>query len=321
MTWLTALLLTTAADAEPLPSGPLHEGFAETLVLGGVEVPTVAEEPPPPVRERPPAKPAGRDVRWVDGYWDRTGDEFVWVSGGWRDAPQRQTWRPGGWSKTEGGWQRAPGVGAASLDETPVPKPPPAREDGPTTDAPADDHFWVPGVWRYRAATADFAWRAGYWQPGVDDFRWVPSRYRPTPGGYVFLNGYWDYRPALRGVPYAAVRFPRGVPDVYRPTTPLSRSQLRAAAMASRHAYRPLAVPLRRPSGVSPIPDLGGYRPFGLTSGQRIGLQREAAITGESRVPFAAPRSGSSVQRYRDYVQGRPSRIRGVDRVRGGDRF
>ena len=321
MPCLLLLCLTAAGDAVPLPDGPLHEGFAEALVLGGVDAVAVAEPPPPAVRERPPVKPTGRDVRWVGGYWGREAGEYVWVTGGWRDAPQGQTWHPGGWSPVEGRWRRTPGVWAASLDETPLPKPPPARDAGPTSDPPSPGHFWVPGVWRYRPASADFAWRAGYWQPGVEDFRWVPARYRPSPRGYVSLGGYWDYRPALRGAAFAAVRFPRGTPDLYRPTTPLSRSQLRAAAATRRYSYRPPVLPLRPPAGVSPVPHLDASRPRGLTPGRILGVQREAAISGEPRLPFAAPRAGGSVQRYRDFLQARPPRVRGVDRVRGAARF
>src|SRR5262249_33170980 len=38
---------------------------------------------------------------------------------------------------------------------------------------------------------------------------WIPSRYCWTPGGYVFMNGYWDYPLEDRGLLFAPAYFSR----------------------------------------------------------------------------------------------------------------
>ncbi len=78
-------------DVEPLTRGPLHEAFAEPVVLNGEAVDFVTTTPPPaPIDEVPPdQQPSGENVQWIPGYWfwEPSMNNFVWVSGCWREAP------------------------------------------------------------------------------------------------------------------------------------------------------------------------------------------------------------------------------------------
>jgi hypothetical protein len=54
-----------------------------------------------------------------------------------------------------------------------------------------------------------YVWRPGYWIVSRPDWVWIPAHYLPTPRGYVFVAGYWDYPLERRGVLYAPVYFER----------------------------------------------------------------------------------------------------------------
>ncbi|MCA9024312.1 MAG: YXWGXW repeat-containing protein [Planctomycetaceae bacterium] len=197
---------------EPLDRGPIHEAFAEPVVLDTEETIVVPKEPPETIDELPPeVKSDGTNVLWVPGYWHWLDDEedFVWVSGLWRDAPPRQQWIPGYWSEVEGGYQWTAGFWTAADELSYLPEPPQSLEAGPTSPAPGETSFWVPGCWEWQ--TTDYSWRPGYWSVGHDNWLWVPSRCVYTPRGYVFLNGYWDYPFQRRGLLFAPVRYRRPI--------------------------------------------------------------------------------------------------------------
>jgi hypothetical protein len=71
--------------------------------------------------------------------------------------------------------------------------------------APSADHTWLPGSWAWQQNR--YAWRPGYWATGQSDWSWVPAHYVWTPRGYVFVDGYYDYSVARRGVLFAPVYF------------------------------------------------------------------------------------------------------------------
>ena len=64
---------------------------------------------------------------------------------------------------------------------------------------------WLPGCWVWQQNR--YAWRPGYWAAGQSDWDWVPAHYVWTPRGYVFVDGYYDYSVARRGVLFAPVYF------------------------------------------------------------------------------------------------------------------
>ena len=64
---------------------------------------------------------------------------------------------------------------------------------------------WLPGCWVWQQNR--YAWRPGNWIAGHQDWQWVPDYYVWTPRGYVFVDGYWDYSVARRGVLFAPVYF------------------------------------------------------------------------------------------------------------------
>jgi hypothetical protein len=192
--------------------GPVHEAYAQPFDAAPQPGPMVPKGPPEPVPEMPPdQKPEGDNVQWVPGYWGWDGDrkDYVWVSGFWRAAPPDRKWVAGYWSRTDDGWQWVPGYWAPADQERPplLDQPPDPLEAGPSVPPPDDRSFYVPGVWVRRAER--YLWRPGYWRPCRLGWVWVPAHYAWTPGGFVFVDGYWDYPLETRGVLFAPVWFAR----------------------------------------------------------------------------------------------------------------
>ncbi len=202
------------AGIEVLTRGPVHEAFAETVAYNPQPGLVVGKKPPEPIEEIPPEQRlAGENVEWISGYWawDEDRDDFLWVSGIWRNVPPGRVWTPGFWSQVDGGWQWTAGYwkDAAADGITYLPEPPRSVEEGPNVPAPTDDAVWIPGNWSWRDSR--YAWSAGFWNGGNADWIWTPSRYSWTSRGCVFVNGYWDYGLARRGVLFAPVRFDAGI--------------------------------------------------------------------------------------------------------------
>jgi hypothetical protein len=193
---------------EVLDKGPIHEAFAEPVVLEAGQAVKVDRLPPDAVNELPPdVRPEGKNIEWIPGYWMWNDDknDFIWVSGVWRDIPPGRRWVPGHWTKVDAGYQWVSGfwAGEQQQEVQMLPNPPETLEVGPNSPAPADNYFWVPGVWIWQ--DGGYAWRAGYWYAGQENWLWVPDHYCYSPYGSVFVNGYWDYPLANRGLLYAPV--------------------------------------------------------------------------------------------------------------------
>jgi hypothetical protein len=69
--------------------------------------------------------------------------------------------------------------------------------------------MWLPGCWVWQ--NGRYAWRPGFWATAQPDWNWIPAHYVYAPRGYVFVDGYWDYSVARRGVLFAPVYFSAGV--------------------------------------------------------------------------------------------------------------
>lgn len=209
--------------------GPLHEAFARPVSLDPVRFPVIDRQPPEPINEVPPEyRPDGDNVIWIPGYWsfEDSEEEFLWISGLWRDVPPGRRWVPGYWSEADGGYLWTPGewIAADQRSITYLDEPPRSQERGPSSPAPSDDHFWIPGCWEYRQD--GYVWRPGYWARHQQDWVWIPAHYDWTPNGYVYCNGYWDYDIDRRGIVYAPYRY-RGRPvSNYTPRTALDVSHL-----------------------------------------------------------------------------------------------
>jgi hypothetical protein len=198
------------AGIEVQTRGPIHEAFARPGELKPEASPVVPKAPPEPIPEDPPElKPEGDNVQWISGYWswDADRNDFVWVSGTWRVPPPDRQWVPGYWSNTREGWRWVPGFWAGTQQaEVPLlPAPPDTLENGPSVPAPGADYAYTPGVWVCR--TGRWLWRPGYWHPLEARRVWVCAHYNWTPGGYIFVDGYWDYPLEDRGLLFAPVCF------------------------------------------------------------------------------------------------------------------
>ncbi|RIK73938.1 MAG: hypothetical protein DCC68_24040, partial [Planctomycetota bacterium] len=200
--------------AEVLASGPIHEAFANPTALNPQPGFIVPKKPADNIEELPPAqKPEGKQVEWIPGYWawDDPRNDFIWVSGIWRDIPPGRRWVPGYWGEAAGGWQWTPGFWAAAEQEEIEyqPAPPESLEVGPSSEAPSEGHFWVPGCWVWQDAR--YAWRPGYWWAASPDWVWVPHYYSWTPRGYVLCGGFWDWLFPRRGICYSPVYYNRPI--------------------------------------------------------------------------------------------------------------
>jgi hypothetical protein len=240
--WLTASAVA-ADDVEVLGRGPVHEAFAEPSEREPAPTPVIPKQPPKPIEELPPdQKPEGENVQWIPGYWQWDDDkkDFLWISGFWRVAPPGRTWVPGSWRQSGDGWQWTGGFWASAKDDKAeleyLPPPPaPLDNNGAATPAPSENHFYVPGSWVWRER---YVWRPGFWVEHRPNWVWTSAHYRWTPGGYVFIDGYWDYPFASRGVLFAPVYIPPAVYTapayVYTPTVVVREECLYGAFFARR---------------------------------------------------------------------------------------
>jgi hypothetical protein len=210
---LTARAAEEAAPEEGIEvqaRGPVHEAYAQPSQPSPEPGPVITKRPPDPVPEEPPdQKPEGDNVQWIPGYWawDTDRQDFLWVSGMWRVPPPDRRWMPGRWAEVDGGWQWVSGFWAPTgEEEVPYqPAPPRSLDVGPAVPAPDDDSIYVPGSWVFR--TSRYLWRPGFWQAARPGWLWNPAHYCWTPGGYVFVDGYWDYPLEDRGLLFAPVCF------------------------------------------------------------------------------------------------------------------
>lgn len=199
---------------EYLTRGPVHEAFAEQYNTDPTPGVVIDKQPPEPIDEIPPEyMPEGDNVVWIPGYWTVSPEtnDFIWVSGLWRNIPHGQRWIPGYWTQVENGYQWISGFWTAADTEqlSYLPYPPDSLEAGPTSAAPGDDYFWVPGCWMYQQN--DYQWRPGYWSQAYNNWVWIPARYVWTPRGAIYANGYWDYSLRNRGTLFTPVSFSNNI--------------------------------------------------------------------------------------------------------------
>lgn len=227
--------------AEELTRGPVHEAFGQPVAFNPAAGVIAAKKPPEPVEELPPdEKPEGDAVAWISGYWawDDEAKDFLWVSGLWRSIPPGRTWVPGYWSETTEGSQWVSGYWGteATTEVNYLPAPPETLETGPVGDAPTEESVWAPGCWIWRDTR--YLWQPGHYIAGHADWVWSPAHYEWTPAGYVFVNGFWDYPFATRGLLFAPVSFARYRPGFrYVPSVVIDTRYL-TAALFSRPAYQ-----------------------------------------------------------------------------------
>lgn len=212
---LPAVASAQVAEAEEvqfLTRGPVHEAFAESVSFEPESGMVISGRPPELIEELPPEQqPEGDNVTWIPGYWawDEDKNDFIWISGIWRNLPPGRQWVPGYWSDIEDGkseWTSGYWADATVTEVSYIETPPPSNVDvGPNIEAPSEDHSWIPGNWYW--SDSRYLWRPGYWVPQRTNWTWVPSRYSWTRRGYVYVDGYWDYAVARRGVLFAPVYF------------------------------------------------------------------------------------------------------------------
>ncbi|HMP03939.1 MAG TPA: hypothetical protein PKC45_15710 [Gemmatales bacterium] len=195
---------------EILNRGPIHEGFGQPVHREPRQGPSISKAPPAALEELPPdQKPEGDDIVWLPGYWhyDDEREDFIWVSGFWRRLPPGRSWVPGYWHEADGGHRWVSGFWAAegTTELEYLPRPPASVEAGPSTPQPTDEHQWVPGHWRWNDGA--YLWQPGYWTEMEPGWVWSPAQYVDTPGGCVYVDGFWDYSIRRRGLLFAPAYF------------------------------------------------------------------------------------------------------------------
>ncbi|HVK10189.1 MAG TPA: hypothetical protein VM597_15590 [Gemmataceae bacterium] len=226
--------------AEELTRGPVHEAFGQPVAFNPTAGIISPKAPPELVEELPPdQRPEGDNVAWISGYWhwDDEAKEFLWVSGIWRNLPPGRTWVPGYWGEATEGHQWVSGYWAAeqTTEVEYLPPPPETLETGPVGDAPTAESIWIPGCWMWQETR--YLWRPGYYIAAQPDWVWVAAHYEWSPAGYVFVDGYWDYPLATRGMIFAPVRFAAYRPGFqYIPQVVIDTRYL-TFALFSRPAY------------------------------------------------------------------------------------
>lgn len=200
------------ADVQILTRGPVHEAFAESVSSQPEPGLIVSVAPPEPIEELPPEQQLeGDNVTWISGYWawDDDQNDFLWISGVWRNLPPGRQWVPGYWSALDDGrhqWTSGYWADSEATEVDYIAEAPPQTVDvGPNVEAPSEDHTWIPGNWVY--GESRYVWRPGHWNPLRENWTWVPSRYCWSPRGYIYVDGYWDYAVANRGILFAPVHF------------------------------------------------------------------------------------------------------------------
>jgi len=203
-----------STEVEVLTRGPVHEAFAQPVLLDEGAGFIITQRPPAPLDESiPDEKPEGNHIVWIPGYWswDTDRNDFIWVSGCWRAVPPHTSWVPGYWAESGSGYQWI--AGFWTPDDTEeieyLPAPPATLEEGPQ-GAGAPDSVWIPGCWVRHEGR--YAWRPGFWEPARPNWVWVPSQYISTPRGWIYVDGYWDYPLDRRGVAFLPVYCP---PSLY----------------------------------------------------------------------------------------------------------
>lgn len=204
-------------DFDVLTRGPLHEAFASAHQSNPESSQSIVAAPPKLIDEVPPEyKPEGANVQWISGYWawDEAQHDYIWISGIWRDAPPNRRWMPGYWDQANTGYRWISGFWAEETQHAQhevgyLPQPPASIDQGPSTIAPSEQHFYVPGNWQYQ--NDRYRWATGHWQPMAENWIWIPARYVWTPRGCIYQSGYWDYEFDQRGTCFAPVHFNRPV--------------------------------------------------------------------------------------------------------------
>ncbi len=199
---------TPQPGVEVQARGPVHEAYAEPTESRPQPSVVVAKQPPQPIDEIPPdQKPEGDNVVWIPGYWawDDDASNFLWVSGFWRIPPPNHQWMPGGWQQVQDGWQWTPGFWVNDQVEAVdyLPAPPPSIDQGASNAGADDNSIYSPGGWVYRQSR--YFWRPGFWVKFQPNWVWTPAHYVWSPGGYLFVEGFWDHPLEQRGLLFAPV--------------------------------------------------------------------------------------------------------------------
>src|SRR5262249_28947642 len=123
----------------------------------------------------------------------------------WRNPPPGRKWVPGHYVQVDNGYEWVSGFWAPAQqnDVTYDPQPPNSIESGPSVPAPSDNAIYNPGTWVYQ--DSQYLSRSGFYLDLRPGWVWHRARYIWTPAGFVFVDGYWDFPLATRGLLFAPV--------------------------------------------------------------------------------------------------------------------
>src|SRR5262249_22932031 len=156
---LEPLPATREAATEPDPSrdaSPEVRGQESAASTAPRDRVYIAQEPPPPIAERPSGERPDRKAVWTSGYWEWDPDaaRSVWVAGRWHTPPAGMPWAAGRWTRDARGWYWVPGAWVRPTDRVAraanrpawrISGPPAEQPDDTPPPAPGPDFFYVPG--------------------------------------------------------------------------------------------------------------------------------------------------------------------------------
>ncbi len=159
----------------------------------------------------------------------------------------------------------------------------------------------------------------GFWAAVQPDWVWTPAHYVHTPRGYVFVEGYWDYSVARRGVLFAPVYFAAGTyarPGFsYSPTTVID-----LGAFVDNLFFRPRYQHYYFGDYYAANYHNAGYFPSYSVNSSRYGYDPIFAHERWRHRQDGAweQHVAATYQNRRDHAEARPPRIWANQGVRGG---
>ena len=185
----------------------IHEAFFQET-HSNILYQAISQQPPANIIEKIPSQTDPLTI-WIPGYWDWDTDQrdFLWVTGVWRKPPPEHLWVPTTWIDSDDNWIRVRGFWKnENLENIAYIRDwIPDNLDEVMSDPPGDDYFWIHGNWKYTEEQSSFIWFDGRWQLFDPNWIYIPAHYVWRPDGYIYIEGYWDWKLDSRGTCFANV--------------------------------------------------------------------------------------------------------------------